>query len=152
MPDVQLTNLQVGEAATAATAAAVGTQPAQPDPGALARAIADKERTVRFTDSFGRVIEMRKVRVSKRLKVLDLIGPNPSNQLLNYATSAASIISVNGDPTGCNPTTRNQLDWMLDRLDEQGCAEVFVKYAEEFLGATFKKDGEEDQEDSKLGE
>ncbi|MGB8842437.1 MAG: hypothetical protein WCC64_15360 [Aliidongia sp.] len=125
---------------------------ATPDPGALARSIADKARVVTFTDSFGRVIELKKLSVSKRLRLLDLLGTKPSNQLLNYATAAAGIISINGESVGTNPTTRLMLDALLDRLDEQGVAEVFVRYAEEFLGATFNKADDEGSGDSKLGD
>jgi hypothetical protein len=112
---------------TGAPASAVNTAP-------LARLMADKDRRVAFADRYGRAITIQKVRISRRLALGMLIGEDASTELRISALAAVSVVEINGDPAGCSPNSRLMLDALLDRLDDGGIADVFARYAEEFLG------------------
>jgi hypothetical protein len=115
--------------------------------GSLARLMADKDRRVTFADRFGRQITIQKVRTSRRLALGMLIGEDASAELRLSALAAVSVVEINGDPTGCGPTSRLMLDALIDRLDDGGITDVFQRYAEEFLGRT----GDVAQQEARLG-
>jgi hypothetical protein len=121
--------------------------PAPQPSGSLARLMADKDRRVTFADRFGRQITIQKVRTSRRLALGMLIGEDASAELRLSALAAVSVIEINGDPTGCSPTSRLMLDALIDRLDDAGIADVFQRYAEEFLGRA----GDAEQQEARLG-
>jgi len=116
-------------------------------PASLARLLADKDRRVSFADRFGRQITIQKVRTSRRLALGMLIGEDASAELRISALAAVSVVEINGDPAGCNPASRVMLDALLDRLDDGGIADVFTRYAEEFLGRA----GDAEQQEARLG-
>src|ERR1700743_1817167 len=121
--------------------------PSPPAAAPLARLLADKDRRVTFADRFGRQITIQKVRTSRRLALGMLIGEDASSELRLSALAAAAVVEINGDPPGCNPASRVMLDALLDRLDDAGIADVFTRYAEEFLGRA----GDAEQQEARLG-
>jgi hypothetical protein len=137
MSDVRL---EINPAAPAAAPQPDGVAP-------LARLLADKDRRVTFADRFGRQITIQKVRTSRRLALGMLIGEDASTELRISALAAVSVNEINGDPAGCNPSNRLMLDALLDRLDDGGIADVFTRYAEEYLGRA----GDAEQQEARLG-
>jgi hypothetical protein len=105
----------------------------QPDPSALARLRTDADRTVTFGDRFGRQIAIKKVRLSRRLALGDLLGEAASAETRMNALAAISIMSIDGAVVP-PPNSRLELDALLDRLEAEGVFDVFTRYMAEFAG------------------
>jgi hypothetical protein len=104
-----------------------------PDGGpAPAAAPADPKRIIRFIDGRGRDIAFRRLTLSRRLHVLGLLGPAADNEIIqSYAMMACSVVELAGDPLAL-PTSRLQLDALLDRLEDDTLADLAGRYGEEF--------------------
>lgn len=77
------------------------------------------------TDSRGRTIGVRKLKVLERIGMLKLIGQGNNDNLL-YVSSVSPaflVTSIDGDPV-IKPATDRQLDALLLRLDEEGLEAV----------------------------
>ncbi len=97
-----------------------------------AAASADPKGVVRFTDQRGREIAFRRLTLSRRLQVLSLLGTAADPEVVQYyAMMASSVLEIAGDPVP-PPTSRLQLDALLDRLEDETLGEIAKRYADAF--------------------
>ncbi len=100
-------------------------------PGGLAKLREDRNKKVEFVDRFGRQIRMRKVTLSMRHRIADVLGDAVKNEgLMLHAFAVMSLESIGEHPVVA--LSRTQIDATLDLLEVEGVEDVLVKYAEEF--------------------
>jgi len=89
-----------------------------------------KDLTV--TDSRGRVIGIKKPPFLAQFRLTEGLGQAASNDAyMNMITPALYVASIDGDPVA-TPTTKLQVEAILQRLDEDGYSAVFRGMMEHF--------------------
>jgi hypothetical protein len=84
---------------------------------------APKDITV--TDARGRVIGLRKPPFLAQFRLIEAMGPSATNEAyMNSVSPVLYVASIDGDPVP-TPTTKLQVEAILQRLDEDGYAAVF---------------------------
>ncbi|MDA8230744.1 MAG: hypothetical protein M0006_05345 [Magnetospirillum sp.] len=93
------------------------------------------------TDDKGRMIGIKRMNALDRLRMFEVIGgDNAKNEaFLGYATLAFHVVNVDGDAFS-RPTTRRQLEAMIQMLDDDGLAAVAKGIAEHFAPAEIDAD------------
>jgi|SRR5579883_1363772 hypothetical protein len=85
----------------------------------------DKTATVK--DRTGRVIRIKKLSAYDRYRLFRALGPAQSEnpRMVQYASLAASVAEIAGDPVAF-PTTSDQVDVIIKRLDDAGLDAVML--------------------------
>lgn len=99
------------------------------------------QKIERVADSVGRMIGVKKLKVSQQLRLneltpmldgsIELTKPDGSKLEMprrTYPMLAASVVEINGNPIPF-PKTRGELDSMIDELDEPGLLAVVIALA-----------------------
>lgn len=106
-------------------AAGVGA-PAVETPSAAI--IKDANRVVTITDVRGRQLSIKNAQDGlKTFRLTRLLGADgaANTYLMAQAKLYTSVVAINGDPTGCEPTTMLGLEALIARLDEDGLNAIF---------------------------
>lgn len=82
----------------------------------------------RESDALGRVIGVRKLRLSQQIRVDDLA---PANDRHDIPLLAASVCEIDGIPIPF-PNSRGELDAIIDRLDGEGMAAARIAWQKLF--------------------
>lgn len=104
-----------------------------PTPSAELIAAALKEATV--TDANGRTIKLRKPGVLAQYRLIEALGESAKNQV--YVGMVLPIIyvgEIDGDPI-MSPTTKPQVEALIQRLDEVGLEAVMKGVTDKFSNA-----------------
>lgn len=92
----------------------------------------DAAGIVRFTSADGRSLAFKKVPLSRKLRMLGLLGEDGTNVFVqSYALIACAITELDGDFIS-PPTSRAQIDVVMDRVDEAALDEVAAHYGRLF--------------------
>lgn len=80
-----------------------------------------RSATITITDDNGREIEIRKLKPIDQLRMLEIIGPENSNNgpYLGYAVFAYSVTKLDGQPIP-RVSSKLALEAIVTRLDEAG--------------------------------
>lgn len=99
--------------------------------GAQASAV-DAPKDITVTDARGRVIGIKKPPFLAQFRLTEGLGQAASNDAyMNMIAPVLYVASINGDPVA-TPTTKLQVEAILQRLDEDGYAAVFKGMMEHF--------------------
>ena len=87
--------------------------------------IDDANRVVKVTDARGRVIEIKRMKMSIRRRVFKVLSSENGSkeQYLGLALLAACVVSID-DVSVPFPASELQMDALIDRLDDVGFASV----------------------------
>jgi hypothetical protein len=88
---------------------------------------------VKVIDARGRTIGVRRMRMSMRRRVLKAITPEMQERekYLGLAMLAACCSSINDEPIRM-PASESELDFLIDRLDDEGFAAIGQAIVENF--------------------
>lgn len=88
-------------------------------------------RVVRVTDTLGRSIGVRKMRMSMRRRMLKVISPEAASRdrYLGLVALAACCAEIDGEEIRF-PTTELQFDALIDRLDDAGFEAIQIAMTE----------------------
>jgi hypothetical protein len=91
-------------------------------------------KSVTVKDAGGRSIEVRKLKILDRMRVIELVGAaNAANeQYLGFAVLAYSVSSIDGNPVG-RPATKLALEAIVQQLDDDGFAAVSKAFEDHFM-------------------
>jgi hypothetical protein len=91
----------------------------------------DAPKTVTKKDAGGREIEVRKIKPIDRLRILEIIGAENSNNgpYLAFAVMAGSVTKIDGVDVP-RMTTKLALEAMVSKLDDAGIAAVNAAFQE----------------------
>lgn len=103
--------------------------------------IAAANTTVTITDAQGRNITIKRIGALDRLKMFEVIGSaNAGNEAyLGYAALAFHVTAIDGDPI-IRPTSKLQLEALVQRLDDDGLQAVAMGVATHFAPASVADD------------
>lgn len=89
-------------------------------------------QTAAVTDPRGRSISLRKLNALDRMKLFELVGADnaKNEQYLGYATLAYMVAAIDGE-SAPRPTTKLQLEAMVQRLDDDGLEAIGNHFAEQ---------------------
>lgn len=93
---------------------------------------AEAPKDVTVTDARGRVIGIKKPPFLAQFRLTEGLGQTASNDAyMNMIAPVLYVASINGDPVS-TPTTKLQVEAILQRLDEDGYSAVFKGMMEHF--------------------
>lgn len=103
--------------------------------------IKSAKKTVIVEDAGGRKIEIRKVKTLDRMRLLEIIGADNSenNRYLGLAMLAYSVVSIDGDSV-TRPGTKLALEAIVQRLDDDGFDAVSQGVVEHFMPSAKTED------------
>lgn len=83
--------------------------------------ISNENSAQTVTDSKGRQISFRKLKVLERMRMFEVLGPdNSKNEMyLGYSALAFSVTSIDSEKIG-RPTTKIALEALLQQLGDEG--------------------------------
>jgi hypothetical protein len=86
------------------------------------------------TDALGRRIGVRKLKALERIRMLEVIGKGNSDNLAYLAEVAPAfmVTSIDDEPVA-KPTSKIQLEALIQRLDDEGLAAVLELAQEHFM-------------------
>jgi hypothetical protein len=96
--------------------------------------VAAGNQTVVVTDVRGRKITVKKMNALGRMRLFEVVGPdNVQNEAyFGFASLACHVTAIDGDPV-IQPTTKNQLEALVQRLDDDGLNAVGKAIEDNFL-------------------
>ena len=98
--------------------------------------IASGKAAVSVQDANGRDLGVRKINTLDRMRLLELVGPDLSNndRYIGLAMLAYAVTSIGGDPI-LRPTSKAQLEAVVQRLDDDGFNAVSKAVVDNFISA-----------------
>lgn len=116
-----------------------GAADAAPAPSeAIVKAAA---KTSTFTDALGRTITIRKFSPLMRMRFAEIVGASAGSnpQYTGVAALAAAVTEIDGEKIAF-PTSKRELEAMVQRLDDEGI-EAIGRAAAELAGYKIDEDG-----------
>lgn len=95
----------------------------------------DQNGNVRFVLKDRRPVTFRKVPLSRRLKILSLLGEDGANPAISSMVLIACSVTELAGEVASPPLTRLQIDAILDRLEDDAISEVGTHYLRLFGSA-----------------
>jgi hypothetical protein len=103
----------------------------KPSQEVVAKAIAE----IAVTDSAGRTIKLKKPGVLAQFRLVEIMGDTASNQTyMGMVLPLIFVTSIDGDPV-FPPTSKLQVEALIQRLDEHGVDAVLTGVNANFGGA-----------------
>lgn len=95
--------------------------------------IKSAKKTAEVIDARERVITVKRLSALERMRLFASAGPELSQnqQWIGLAALAASVVSIDGDPVP-KPGTRREIEFLVERLDDDGLEAVAQCYVESF--------------------
>lgn len=89
-------------------------------------------KTATTTDSLERVLTVRRMSALAKMRLFALAGPELSKneQWVGLAALASSVVAINGDAVTAN--TVREIEFTVERLDDEGLEAVAAVYQETF--------------------
>jgi hypothetical protein len=103
------------------------------DPTPSAQLISQTKKTASTTDDRGRVLVVKYLSTLDRMRIAKLLGGElAKNEVyLGYATLAYTVTEIDGDAVP-PPATVREIEFLVDRLGDEGLTAVGKVYQEDF--------------------
>lgn len=103
-------------------------------------AVAKATAAVSVTDAGGRTIVLKKPGVLAQYRLVEMMGDSAKNDVyMNMVLPLIFVTSIDGDPVAM-PSTKRELEALIQRLDEDGIAAVVAGVQEHFGAPDPEKD------------
>jgi hypothetical protein len=102
-------------------------------------------KTARIMDARNRAIVIKKLTALERMRLFACAGPELSKneQWIGLAALAASVVELEGEPVP-KPNNRREIEFLVERLDDDGLTAVGEGYIEHFGMAPNADEGVKD--------
>jgi hypothetical protein len=107
-----------------------------------AQVVAKQMAEVVVTDTAGRTIKLKKPGVLTQFRLVEMMGDSAKNQVyMGMILPIIYVTSIDGDPV-FTPTSKMQVEALIQRLDEHGVEAVMAGVTANFGGADPEADKE----------